>query len=569
MKTLILLMLANFVLTNAMVTNAQCPHSGLNYLSIEMNGINNSPLNQAGTWHQIFGDEFLAPPLAPTWSIGRGNLRNQVCAAGNTANVYVNGGYLNITATDEDTAGYNFSTGEVYSMAYSGSTLGGKTEFIKDCYIEIKAQVPSGSNIWPSLWLWGCHGAYEEIEINEFFNCGLDYATNVYGETGTSCSVNLADQYWINPRSNNISIDLSAADHIYGLQWTNKSIKFYLDNQLLRIFTGSFIPQNPLNLMLSCQIGAHCNYYDVNDDCANFNSTLCDPIPTDLPKNLKIDYVRVYTKNNSALYFNAAPSEICVTNSSCSIGGVALRAAFYPEAVYTFNSPDGAFTISDEGWGVSQRCIRYASGSVNSSHPIEVTITFPQFSNYSETKTVWIYITGGLPAKPTNVSWVLSGCQYYARCSPVPDTDYYLWSDESSFGNTIQTSSNSCPSCLALNCETTTWYVKSHNICGYSSNYAQGTKIVNIQSCPCRLFEPSNEATGFLLFPNPASGSFTISTNEDGLLLIINKFGQIIQSFSINAGKLEIFSEKYPSGLYLLNFQTCNGVQSKKILIEH
>ena len=111
-------MLANFVLTNAMVTNAQCPHSGLNYLSIEMNGINNSPLNQAGTWHQIFGDEFLAPPLATTWSIGRGNLRNQVCAAGNTANVYVNGGYLNITATDEDTAGYNFSTGEVYSMAY-------------------------------------------------------------------------------------------------------------------------------------------------------------------------------------------------------------------------------------------------------------------------------------------------------------------------------------------------------------------------------------------------------------------------------------------------------------------
>ncbi len=552
-----------FILIGSLASFAQCPHSGSNYLSIGMTGSNDSPLNQVGTWHQIFGDEFSGTSLASTWSIGRGNLRNFVCAAGKTTNVSVSGGYLNLTADGTDTAGYSYSTGEVYSSAYSGSTTGGNTEFLRDCYIEIRAQIPTGVNMWTSLWLWACHGDYEEMEINEFFSCGLDYLTNIYGETGTTCSVNESNSYWINPRSNNVSIDLSLAQHIYGLEWTSTYVKFYLDNQLMRTFTGSFIPHNPADLFLSCQVGAHCNSYDGNGNCTSFNSTLCDPTPTDLPKTLKIDYVRVYTKNNSALYFNAIPTQICSTNISCATGGVALRAAFYPGATYTFTSTDGAFNITDEGWGASQRCIRYNSGTVNTSHNINVTINFPQFSNYSETKTVSIYVAAGLPAKPASVLWVLSGCNYYAKCTSVSGADYYLWSDDPTFTSTFQTTTTSCSSCIVFSCETASWYVKSHNGCGLSSTYTTGTKSVHVQGCPCRLEDSTTNNFDISIFPNPASDEIYITSprafDSEILITIRNIFGEFIKSFQMNQSSYKIDLSDLASGFYFISVKSADG----------
>ena len=72
----------------------------------------------------------------------------------------------------------------------------------------------------------------------------------------------------------------------------------------------------------------------------------------------------------------------------------------------------------------------------------------------------------------------------------------------------------------------------------------------------------------FIIYPNPNSGTFTISTKrKDFALTITNILGEKILSQKIQNIKSEIDLSKQPSGIYFLQLKTSEGIATKKIVI--
>lgn len=92
---------------------------------------------------------------------------------------------------------------------------------------------------------------------------------------------------------------------------------------------------------------------------------------------------------------------------------------------------------------------------------------------------------------------------------------------------------------------------------------------VDTCSTPVGISEINQSNFDFLIYTNPATNEFTVSTSENGLLTITNAFGQVIQSFAIQERQLKIPCAKFPSGNYFLTFQTSKNIQTKKVLIQH
>lgn len=165
-------------------------------------------------------------------------------------------------------------------------TTRGKKE-INRGRVEVRARLPEGVGLWSAIWLFGTKAQpyYSELDILEYVGCDKNI---IYGAVHTSETLASTEKV----SSSRVVEDVEQEFHVYGMNWTDGKIEFYLDapsNVYL-----SFNPadkSNPriwpfdreLYLILNIAVGGDWGGMRGVDDSV-------------FPKEMEIDYVRIFKK---------------------------------------------------------------------------------------------------------------------------------------------------------------------------------------------------------------------------------------------------------------------------------
>jgi beta-glucanase (GH16 family) len=224
-------------------------------------------------WTLYFQDEFDSPNLDTTATIwwSQETEREKENALFRYANVSVKNSCLHLTLRKERVQKYEYTAGMVY-----------KAEPVPiNTYTEISCKVPKGLGFWPAFWFWvGAGETYQEIDVAEFTGQKpfQFQANNYYWDAKRKKIRCDCKRIWpIYPDGN--TIDVTEIFHVYGVEWTEKYIRYYFDNQLVREIKKN-IPKNPMGLILG--MGLYPNE---------------NPPEAALPAHFMIDYVRIFKKN--------------------------------------------------------------------------------------------------------------------------------------------------------------------------------------------------------------------------------------------------------------------------------
>jgi beta-glucanase (GH16 family) len=246
-------------------------------------------------WTLSWSDEFdgadgsPADPTKWTHDVGGSGWGNQEREyyTGGAQNAVQQGGYLVITATPSGASQYSCWYG---TCLYTSARL--KTQgLFSQAYgrFEARAQMPYGKGLWPAFWMLGANidqvswPACGEVDILE--TIGTDITTNHgslhapgYNPTGTYTLPNGAKY--------------SDGFHTFAAEWEPGTIRFYVDDVLYETRTigetdggGTWEFDHPFFLILNVAVGG---------------AWPGDPDSTTVfPQTLKVDWVRVYTKNGA------------------------------------------------------------------------------------------------------------------------------------------------------------------------------------------------------------------------------------------------------------------------------
>ena len=203
-------------------------------------------------------------------------------------NCYIEDGALVLSNKEEQISGNNpwgqfeFTSGWVHSM---------HRVFFNKGYVEIKAKFPSGDKVWPAIWLiddsenrvWP-----PEIDIWEYF--GQFFRTNRKDEMWLRYIYGLwNDKYDHSSALENFQSTYNSSNqfHIYGFNWTNNTMKWYIDGQLVHTKTrGVEVPNLDWPNKTMCMV------------MNNGLMRVVDEGNTTFPNSLIIDYLRIYQKDN-------------------------------------------------------------------------------------------------------------------------------------------------------------------------------------------------------------------------------------------------------------------------------
>lgn len=226
----------------------------------------------------IFSDEFDTPgaPDPSKWgydigtgSGGWGNNEAQYYT-NRLDNAIVSNGTLKIIAKKENYSG----------SAYTSARLLSKNKFsFKYGTVEARAKLPAGVGTWPAIWMLGDNintvgwPACGEIDIMEHRGMELNKIFGTVHHPGHSGGN--ADG------GTNVISNATTEFHLYKMEWTATSIKFYVDGVVFYTFTNNqSVPFNHnFFLLLNFAMGGH---FGGSIDPA-FNTA-----------TFEIDYIRVY-----------------------------------------------------------------------------------------------------------------------------------------------------------------------------------------------------------------------------------------------------------------------------------
>ena len=251
-------------------------------------------------WKLVWKEEFnySGLPNAKKWSYEVGHIRNnekQYFTNARKENAWVSNGVLAITGKKESFPNEFFKKGsgdwktQDSTAQYTSASINtlGKVGW-KYGRIEIKAKLPHGRGIWPAIWMMGTNRLEVgwpkcgEIDIMEFVG---NQPKDIYG------TMHFPDPNAEGNKSNGNKItseNLKNDFHLYAIEWNEKTIDVYFDNNKYHIFSidsagvGEDIPfRKPFYLLLNLAMGA------------NWPGPIDDSI---LPQQFLVDYVRVYEK---------------------------------------------------------------------------------------------------------------------------------------------------------------------------------------------------------------------------------------------------------------------------------
>ena len=251
-------------------------------------------------WKLVWKEEFnySGLPNAKKWSYEVGHIRNnekQYYTNARKENAWVSNGVLAITGKKESFPNEFFKKGsgdwktQDSTAQYTSASINtlGKVGW-KYGRIEIKAKLPHGRGIWPAIWMMGTNRLEVgwpkcgEIDIMEFVG---NQPKDIYG------TMHFPDPNAEGNKSNGNKItseNLKNDFHLYAIEWNEKTIDVYFDNNKYHSFSidsagvGEDIPfRKPFYLLLNLAMGA------------NWPGPIDDSI---LPQQFLVDYVRVYEK---------------------------------------------------------------------------------------------------------------------------------------------------------------------------------------------------------------------------------------------------------------------------------
>lgn len=258
------------------------------------------PKITSGNYQLVWADEFEIDgnPNPKNWTYEEGFKRNKELQWYHKKNATCKDGKLIIKSQRENIANPNFQKG-----SKNWKTNRSHIKYSSVCVItkglhswkygrfEIKARIKTKEGLWPAIWFLGVDGRWPyngEIDLMEYYDGKI-----------------LANACWGTPKKGNPKWDSSHTPvksfkdpnwdekfHIWRMDWDEKSIKLYLDDQLLNTIdlTKTINPKgqkirNPFQqkhyLLLNLAIGGNAGG---------------DPSKTEFPTQYEIDYVRVYQK---------------------------------------------------------------------------------------------------------------------------------------------------------------------------------------------------------------------------------------------------------------------------------
>ena len=172
-------------------------------------------------WEDDFNTDGAADPTKWTYDLGAGGWGNQELQTytSDSENAKVEGGSLIITAKADGNGGYTsarLKSQGLYKFKYGR--------------VEVKAKLPAAAGTWPAIWMLGSN-----FPVVGWPHCG---EIDIMEQRGDDKDTSLGTCHWFNtPGNNNAKYgettpvsNASTEFHLYTVEWTEESIKIFLDD---------------------------------------------------------------------------------------------------------------------------------------------------------------------------------------------------------------------------------------------------------------------------------------------------------------------------------------------------
>ena len=243
-------------------------------------------------WKLAWSDEFDYDglPDSSKWTYetgghGWGNNEKQFYLEKSKDNSFVKNGILHIAALKKDYQDSKYTSAKLTTYKKLSLQYG---------KIEVRAKLPKGKGTWPAIWM-----LPESIQTQaeDWPLCGEIDIMETVGKDPDVIHTSLHSELYNHIKGTQVTHfekvpGVSDSFHKYGIEWTNKSIRFYIDDRLFyesfkgengRVSTNEGWPfDKPYYLILNLAIGG------------NWGGEVDDSI---LPAEMQVDYVRIYQKN--------------------------------------------------------------------------------------------------------------------------------------------------------------------------------------------------------------------------------------------------------------------------------
>ena len=186
----------------------------------------------------LWSSQFNGNSLNPLkWNFGQpwgSNVPPSSNSIGEPGNVTVANNTLNLTAHNQSTDGYGYTTGLVNTSGMLNFTYG---------YVEAKIQIPYTLGTWPAFWMLQ-NGWPPEIDVME---APQQTYNNQAGSVGTSYDY-YATYHYTNSSGNAASagtgmyytgVNEATSFNDYGMMWTPNAISFYFNGNLVDTINSS------------------------------------------------------------------------------------------------------------------------------------------------------------------------------------------------------------------------------------------------------------------------------------------------------------------------------------------
>ena len=223
-------------------------------------------------WEDDFNTD--GTPDATKWTndLGAGGWGNgeEQTYTNNVENAKVEGGSLKITAKSDGSGGY--TSARLKSQGLYNFTYG---------RVEVKAKLPASQGTWPAIWMLGSNqpvvGWPQSGEIDIMEQTGDDKNTVLGTCHWFDVPSNAPASYGTNTAVTNASSEF----HLYTVEWTDVSVKIYLDDVMYyELANSSTLPFNSdFFLILNVAMGG------------TLGGTIDPAFSED---TMEIDYVKVY-----------------------------------------------------------------------------------------------------------------------------------------------------------------------------------------------------------------------------------------------------------------------------------
>ena len=243
-------------------------------------------------WSDEFDSDTKQLPNSTKWSYevggsGWGNNEKQYYLEKSLENSYLENGILHIVGLKKDYEGSQYTSAKLTTYQILELQYG---------RIEVMAKLPEGKGTWPAIWMLPV-----SIQDNseDWPLCGeIDIMEHV-GKDPNMVHVSLHSKLYNHIKGTQVTHferlnDVFNTFHKYAIDWTDKYIKFYIDDKLFyesykgqdgRVSENEGWPfDKPYYLILNLAIGG------------NWGGEIDDTI---MPCEMQVDYVRIYKKDEN------------------------------------------------------------------------------------------------------------------------------------------------------------------------------------------------------------------------------------------------------------------------------